>query len=58
MSNTPSPYQRANWYRASGDCVCEECGKQYYEHPLDQKELSYDNSPFMHILCNGDLVKL
>ena len=45
-------------YRASGEVICEQCGKKYYDHPLDQKILSYDGKPFIHVLCNGDRLKL
>lgn len=24
---------RPDWFRASGACVCEACGKLYYDHP-------------------------
>lgn len=47
-----------DWYRASGECICEICGKTYYEHPLDETELDQNDEPFMNILCNGDRVKL
>lgn len=40
-------------YRASGDCICEKCGKLYYDH--DYFAEPYE---FLNILCNGDLVKL
>jgi hypothetical protein len=39
-------------YRASGDCVCETCGKLYYDHP-------YFTEPYEFLtICNGDIVKL
>jgi len=44
--------------RASGDCRCIVCGKKYLEHPMDKEDLSYDGSPFLHILCDGMRVKL
>ena len=40
-------------YRASGNCVCDICGKLYYDH--DYFAEPYE---FLNILCNGDLVKL
>lgn len=40
------------WYRASGDCVCDACGKTYYDHPPVIGALSLTR------LCDGDLVHL
>lgn len=37
--------------RASGDCVCADCGlayREHVEHPM----------PTFHVLCDGSLVKL
>lgn len=45
-------------YVRSGDNICRHCGEAYSRHPLDFWELSYDNTPFLHVLCNGDRVKL
>lgn len=45
-------------YRAAGDCTCQECGEEYRRHPMDHFELSYAGEPFLHVLCNGDRVKL
>jgi hypothetical protein len=47
--------------RASGDVLCETCSKEYRKHPLatELHNLSgIDGEPFLHRLCNGDLVKL
>lgn len=46
--------------RASGDCVCIKCKKDYYSHPLarEKHNLSYDGNPFLNRLCDGTLVKL
>lgn len=41
-----------DWYRASGDCICEKCGMDYYSHP------PVIRFPGLHRVCNGDLVKL
>ncbi len=47
------------FHRAGGDCVCEACGKTYNRHLLASRPLSgMDGLPFLHVLCNGDLVKL
>ena len=40
------------WYRSSGDCVCKDCNKKYYDHPLVLGAL------WLSKLCNGNLVKL
>lgn len=36
--------------RASGDCVCEVCGRVYYKHPLYVE--------WLNLLCDGKLVHL
>jgi len=47
------------WRRASGDCLCDRCGKSYYRHPFNMDFLSgIDGTPYMHQLCDGSLVKL
>jgi len=46
------------FFRASADCVCPDCGKLYREHPHDKENLSYDDRPWLRILCNGERVKL
>ena len=33
-------------YRASGDCVCETCGKLYYDHP-------YFTEPYEFLTISG-----
>lgn len=44
--------------RAGGDVLCS-CGKMYKDHPMDSIILSgLDHNPFLHVLCNGDRVKL
>ena len=45
-------------YRASGDAICEACGKEFRKHPADMDQLSYTGDPYLLILCNGDRVKL
>ncbi len=47
------------WFnRASGDVLCEKCGKKYYDHPPYMKALSWDGHPVLNQLCDGSLVKL
>ena len=43
--------------RASGDCVCEVCGKEYWRHEM-ATEIVGSDGPFLNRLCNGRLVKL
>ena len=43
--------RQAAMYRASGSMKCS-CGWEYRQHPNDE---NYD---FLHVLCNGDRVKL
>ena len=38
--------------RCSGLCVCEDCGKAYYDHP------PVPEYPFLQLLCDGSVVKL
>lgn len=46
-------------YRANGLVICPFCLKDYYSHPLDPEIKSgIDGAPFLHVLCNGDRVKL
>ena len=47
-----------NFYRASGECICDKCGKEYWRHPRDKENLDFHGEPFLKILCNGDRVKL
>lgn len=45
--------------RAHGDMVCEECGLAYWRHPPCPLFIdSTTNSPYLHRLCDGRLVKL
>lgn len=41
---------------ASKDVECELCGLPYWRHPFTLHR--FDDSPFLHRLCNGDIVKL
>jgi hypothetical protein len=46
-------------YRASGTCVCAICGREYRHHPVaTDAHLIGWMGPFLHRLCNGELVKL
>jgi len=46
--------------RASQDVICDTCKKPYGEHKMltDAEYLSHDQQPYLHELCNGDIVKL
>lgn len=46
------PESTRDWYRAAGDCLCPKCGFEYRSHPVDSTD------EFLHVLCNGDRVKL
>lgn len=35
--------------RASGNCICEKCGLEYFDHPEENG---------LHLTCEGKLVKL
>jgi hypothetical protein len=45
-------------YRSNGDMVCSICKKKYIDHPMEKDILGYNEEPYLHKLCNGDLVKL
>jgi hypothetical protein len=47
-----------DYWRASGECVCEDCGKKFYDHPDYLECLGKDDVPFLKVLCDGRLVKL
>ena len=48
-----------NSYRACGECICEICGKLFYDHkPYLPSGKTNDGYPWLNELCNGDLVKL
>ena len=48
--------------RTSGDCICLQCNKRYWEHPYCAQAVNEGcygfNSYFLHVLCNGEHVKL
>lgn len=43
--------------RAHGDTLCA-CGSDYRHHPFDYDVLSWQDEPFLHVLCDGLRVKL
>ena len=44
--------------RASGECICNICGKEYYDHPYDWRIIGYGGVPYLNIICDGTRVKL
>lgn len=57
---TPEEEERMiNAERASGHCVCDLCGKKYFDHPqyLPSGKTNHGD-PWLNELCNGDLVHL
>lgn len=47
--------------RASGECICEECGEPYRKHPYIDNVMDESGDrlqPFIHRVCDGLLVKL
>lgn len=46
------------YYRADGNMICQPCGQEYFRHPYEASVVGYDELPFLHRICNGDLVKL
>lgn len=45
------------WYRASGELICKQCGKDYYSHPPAKEFPAWHGGAWLKWLCNGDLVK-
>lgn len=45
-------------FRASGNCLCPVCGKEYHTHPYDYDQVSGSGEPYLFVLCNGSRVKL
>lgn len=44
--------QEGAWTRASGECLCPICAKEYWRHP------SVVGCLWLHRICTGWLVKL
>lgn len=51
------PEGEQHWARAGGDCVCEHCGKVYFDHEMDERHVGLDGAPWLHRICDGRLVK-
>lgn len=44
--------------RVSGDCYCHICHIQFRYHSRVSNILSFDGHPFLHLHCDGTLMKL
>ncbi len=44
--------------RADHLMTCEHCTLEYWRHPYCSNQLDWEGLPFLHVLCNGDHVKL
>jgi hypothetical protein len=42
----------------TGNGTCSICGQTYQKHKWERGLLDQNGEPFVHRLCNGDLVKL
>jgi len=51
-SEDDSRKRRIDMVRAGGDCVCDQCGEKFYDHPSDPVDT------FLNILCDRRRVKL
>jgi hypothetical protein len=43
--------------RADGDCLCDCCDNPYRLHPMS-RHADHNGEPYLHRLCDGQLVKL
>lgn len=48
--------EELGFYRAHQDCICERCGREYRKHQMAGPK--FDDYYWLHLLCNGDLVRL
>lgn len=46
------------FFRASGDCICTHCSKEYRRHPMAREYLDWNGDPYLNRLCSKELVKL
>ena len=58
MAEYPPVSGDPNGERACGDCLCDVCGRPYFDHPMDWRVIGYGNVPFLNVLCDGRRVKL
>lgn len=46
------------WKRVGGGAVCQSCGLKYYDHMMCESILDSRNEPYLHVSCDGLLLKL
>ena len=54
-----------NFYRTNGYMICKDCGQEYWKHPYcgnselpESMRSSTRKEYFLHVLCNGEHIKL
>lgn len=45
-------------FRADQNCICPICSKRYGDHPYAKEAIDFEDRPFLHVLCDGSIVKL
>ncbi len=58
IGNDESFNKNVRYYRAGGDMICEVCKVCYYNHPVTRPVETQHYGCELHVLCNGDRVKL
>jgi hypothetical protein len=46
-----------HFFRANGNCKCPTCDEEYWRHQFTPHR-SWNDDPYLHLLCNGWVVKL
>lgn len=44
--------------RVSSEGVCPDCGEKYFKHPYIENCLDWEGRPFLHLACDGRVLKL
>lgn len=44
--------------RTDGGAICSVCGKEHRDHPYIDEARDWDGYPFLHLICDGMIVKL
>jgi hypothetical protein len=57
MTDREAAEEALVWHYADGRCICDLCGKLYYDHPLGGP-FGWQDRQWLHRLCDGRLVKL
>jgi hypothetical protein len=50
--------EHLDYNRADGHAFCMSCDRKLRDHPMDLEHVGYDRKPFLHVRCDGSLVKL